>query len=163
MWGTRILKRLSILAGMAVLVTSAVPAAPLRPTTTPKLEPVAETRLLMEGLNDANFHGLERHLKDKPADAEAWAFVRGQALLIAETGNLLLMRPPRNKGEDAWIARATDLRQVATAVARAAANRDYERCRVGLTVLGDVCNRCHQTFRVPVRLEPFGERANRTE
>ncbi len=146
-----------------MLVTSAFPAAPVRPTPAPKLEAVAETRLLMEGLNEANFRGLERHLKTKPDDAEAWTFVRGQALLIAETGNLLLMRPPKNKGEEAWLARATELRQVATALARAAGNRDYERCRVGLTVLGNVCNRCHQTFRVPVRVDPFGEAANRTE
>src|SRR5437588_10021119 len=132
MRGTKILKRLLVLAGTVLLLTAAFPAAPVRSTTTPKLEPVAETRLLMEGLNEANFHGLQRHLKEKPADAEAWTFVRGQALIIAETGNLLLMRPPHNKGEEAWMARATDLRQVATALARAAANRDYERCRTRL-------------------------------
>jgi hypothetical protein len=34
------------------------------------LEPVAETRLLMEGLNAANFKGLNRLLREKPADAE---------------------------------------------------------------------------------------------
>ena len=28
----------------------------------------------------------------------AWKFVRGQALLIAESGNLLLLRPPHNAG-----------------------------------------------------------------
>jgi hypothetical protein len=162
MRGTRILKLLFVLGGTVLLLTAAFPAAPVR-STTPKMEPVAETRLLMEGLNEANFRGLERHLKQQPADGEAWTFVRGQALLIAETGNLLLMRPPHNKGEEAWIARATDLRQVATALARAASNRDYERCRTGLRVLGDVCNRCHQTFRVPLRLEPSAEAANRTD
>jgi hypothetical protein len=163
MRGTGILKRVLVLAGSAVLVTTAFPAAPVRTASAPKMEAVAETRLLMEGLAEANFHGLERHLKGKPADAETWTFLRGQALLIAETGNLLLMRPPRNKGEEAWMARAADLREVATALARAAGRADYERCRGGLSVLASVCNRCHQTFRVPVRMEPFGEAANRTE
>ena len=40
------------------------------PARSPKAEPVAETRLLMEALNQANFRGLERLLKDQPADAE---------------------------------------------------------------------------------------------
>ena len=36
--------------------------------TVPKLEPIAETRLLMEGLAHANFRGLERNLSKKPID-----------------------------------------------------------------------------------------------
>ena len=68
----------------------------------PKLVPVAETRLLMEGLAHSNFRGLERILKQKPADDKAWTFARGQALLIAETGNLLMLRPPKNAGEAIW-------------------------------------------------------------
>src|SRR5207247_369538 len=76
--------------------------APAQPKFVPRLEAVAETKLLMEGLNQANFRGLENLLKQKPADLEAWTFARGQALLIAETGNLLLLRPPRNQGQAAW-------------------------------------------------------------
>jgi hypothetical protein len=127
----------------------------------PKLEPVAETRLLMEGLNQSNFRGLERLLKQKPADVETWTFARGQALLIAETGNLLMLRPPKNNGQDAWMRHATDLRDAATDLARTAANRDYERSRAGLTRVANACNRCHQTFRVPVQIAPFAEPAER--
>src|SRR5258708_2326017 len=92
-------RRVFLLAGLVSFVfgTDAVPQATQRPVNkpAPRLEPVAETRLLMEGLNQANFRGLERLLRQKPAEAEAWSFARGQALLIAETGNLLLIRPPR--------------------------------------------------------------------
>ena len=45
----------------------------------------------MEGVAVANFRGLERLLKEKPNSTEAWTYARGQALLIAETGNLLLI------------------------------------------------------------------------
>ena len=51
----------------------------------------------MEGLANPNLRGLGKILAEKPADAEAWGFARGQALLVAETGNLLLMRPPRSE------------------------------------------------------------------
>jgi hypothetical protein len=135
------------------------PREPARPA--PKLQPVAETRLLMEGLAAANFKGLDRLLREKPADVETWAFVRGQALLIAETGNLLLVRPPKNEGQDAWMDRASELREAATALARSAAARDHDKSQRGLVHLANVCNRCHQNFRVSVRVEPFADGAER--
>src|SRR5262245_43582038 len=121
----------------------------------PKLEPVAETKLLMEGLMHSNFRGLENHLKQRPADLETWAFVRGQALLIAEGGNLLMLRPPKNAGQDVWMDRAADLREQAVRVAQQAAARDAERCQLALIELAGTCTRCHQSFRIPVQIRPF--------
>lgn len=154
------MKRTAILVALAALVFLPGNAAPQllkrRDTSrTPKPEAVAETRLLMEGLNQANFRGLDKLLKEKPADAEAWIFARGQALLIAETGNLLMLRPPRNRGQDEWMDRAAELREAATAVARAAGRRDFERSQNAFRDLTQTCNRCHQAFRVPVRLDAF--------
>jgi cytochrome c556 len=132
-----------------------VPAPPKTATTvTPRFEVVAETKLLMEGLMMPNYEGLEKILKDKPAEAEAWTFARGQALLIAETGNLLLLRPPRNQGRDAWMQKAMDMRLAATVMAGSAGNKDLEASRKALKELGTACNKCHQTFRVPVRVGP---------
>jgi hypothetical protein len=93
-------------------------------------------------------------MRQKPTELEAWVFMRGQALLIAETGNLLLLRPPRSQGQEAWLAHAGQLRESATRLARAAADRDYERSKAGLLEVANACNRCHQTFRVPVRMPP---------
>jgi hypothetical protein len=121
----------------------------------PKLEPVAETKLLMEGLLQSNFRGSENHLKQRPADNETWAFVRGQALLIAESGNLLMLRPPKNAGQDVWLDRAADLREQAVRVAQQAAARDLERCQLALIDLAGACTRCHQSFRVPVQIRAF--------
>src|SRR5262245_45627201 len=86
--------------GWLLWTTPAVPQAGRK--VVPKLVPIAETKLLMEGLAHANFRGLDRHLKQKPTEDQAWTFARGQALLIAETANLLMLRPPRNEGESAW-------------------------------------------------------------
>ena len=142
-----------LLAAIARPQTAPRPA----PKATPRLEPLAETRLLMEGLMHPNFRGLERLLRQKPAEAEAWTFARGQALLIAETANLLMLRPPRNRGESLWFERATDLRSGAAQLARDLAKRDYERGREGLLALANTCNRCHESFRVAVRITPFAE------
>src|SRR5687768_9503071 len=103
-----------LLAGATAIFLTGAPAAqppprpgtpPARPATqpqakpAPRLEAVADTKLLMEGLNQSNLRGLEKLLKERPADVETWAFLRGQALLVAETGNLLMLRPPRNQGQ----------------------------------------------------------------
>ena len=71
---------------------------PNAPPFTPGFEAVADTRLLMEGMVNANYRSVGKLLKNKPADRETWVFVRGQAILIAESGNLLLLRPPRGRG-----------------------------------------------------------------
>src|SRR5579885_3480021 len=120
---------------------------------TPRFEALAETKLLMEGLALPNYRAVEKHLQGKgPEDVDTWMFARGQALLIAETGNLLLLRPPRNDGRDVWMRRAMDMRQSAGALARRLGNRDLARSRTALLDLANKCNDCHQTFRVPTRI-----------
>jgi hypothetical protein len=151
----------------ALLVTGLIAGAPAltqQPSGNPppadkpvQLEPVAETRLLMEGLNLPNFRGLDRLLRERPKDAEAWKFVRGQALLIAEAGNLLLLRPPRSKGRQTWFSRAAELRDAGRRLAESAAARDYARSRADLVSLANTCNRCHHSFRVKVEVTPFAE------
>ncbi len=157
-------RKLSIrwLAAVAVMVatagwTSPQPPRSSAPKPRPRLEAVAETKLLMEGLMQPNFRGLERNLKQAPADDSGWIFARGQALLIAETGNLLMMRPPRSGGQDAWNDLAADLRDRGTRLARAAAAKDLERSRAALLELATACNRCHQTFGQTTRITPFSE------
>jgi hypothetical protein len=137
-------------------VAQSQPAGGKAKQPAPKPEAVAETKLLMEGLAASNLRGLGKLLRDKPADAEAWGFARGQALLVAETGNLLLLRPPRTAtGQEAWQTHSADLRETATALARAAAAKDYPKARAALAGVANVCNRCHQAFRVPTRVDPF--------
>jgi hypothetical protein len=121
----------------------------------PKLEPVAETRLLMEGLAHANFRGLERNLSKKPIDDQSWVFARGQALLIAETANLLMLRPPKNQGETAWFERSMEMRNQAMQLAQHLSKKDLEKSKAGMQTLANNCNRCHQSFRVPIDIVPF--------
>jgi hypothetical protein len=125
---------------------------------TPKFEALAETTLLMDGLAHSNYLALEKHLEGKgPRDGDTWTFARGQALLIGETGNLLLLRPPRNEGRDTWMRRAMDMRQSAADLAKRLANRDLLRSRDAMLDLANKCNNCHQTFRVPTRIGPNKE------
>lgn len=168
------MKRLALVAlcGLLLAVQGAAQSSrrperlPVRPTpdprpkVVPRFEVLAETRLLMDGLANANYRSLEKILAKEPADVETWTFARGQALLVAETGNLLLLRPPRSTpARDAWMQRAMDLRAAAGKLARAAGTRDYDASRSALAGLADACNRCHSTFRVCVRIGPREDEA----
>jgi hypothetical protein len=121
---------------------------------TPKFEALAETRLLMEGMAHPNYRSLQKLLKDRPADNETWTFVRGQALLLAESGNLLLLRPPRNNGRDTWMKLSMAMRDEAGELARKAAARNHVGSKAALVNVTNACNKCHQTFRVNVRIGP---------
>ncbi len=146
------------LIGCGCLLAPVAQSQPGRanPALVPRPEPVADTKLLMEGLAGANIRGLGNLLRDRPTEAAAWTFARGQALLIAETGNLLLIRPPRTaSNQEAWMRHAADLRGEAEKLARLVAARDYTASRAALASVANVCNRCHQAFRVNVRVDPF--------
>jgi hypothetical protein len=135
--------------------TRSTPTPTPAPLPQPRLIPVAETKLLMDGIAKPNFDGLVQAFQQKPADAEAWGFARGQALLIAESGNLLMLRPPKTRtGQDRWMKRAVELRAAGVRVARAAGEKDYIGARAGLAELANVCNRCHESFGVRERANP---------
>lgn len=146
--------RVLLLATVTLLASLPGTARPQPAAVVPRFEAVAETRLLMEGLAHANYRGLQRLLKTKPADDATWVLARGQALLVAETGNLLLLRPPRNAGRDTWMRLGMELRDGAAGLARKIAERDHPGSQAALSELTTRCNRCHQTFRVPVRVGP---------
>ena len=156
--------RRAALGLLALTVAAAASGQTQLPPPTPgkapaKLLPVAETKLLMNGLAHPNFRGLERHLTQRPDDDQAWTFARGQALLLAETGNLLMLRPPKSGGRDAWFERAADLRGKATALGQVVTKKDFAGSRAAFVQVANSCNRCHQTFRVDVEIEPFAQAA----
>ncbi len=144
--------RVVLLVLLAMALTMPVGAQDRKAPAAPKLVSVAETKLIMEGMTLPNYRGLARQLEKKPADVDTWTIVRGQALLVAESGNLLMLRPPKNQGQDAWMQHAAALREAGTEVGRQAANRDYDKTRLALSDLTNACNRCHQTFQVQVRI-----------
>ncbi len=123
----------------------------------PKPVPIAESKLLMEAIAEPNLRRLEKLLSEKPPTPEAWKFARGQALLIGETGNLLMVRPPRTQGQIDWLKLAAELRDSASNVAKQISAEDYAGSRSALVNLAGTCNKCHETFRVAAKIAVFQE------
>jgi hypothetical protein len=125
------------------------------PKNAPRLVPVADNKLLMEGLANANFLGLEKILKATAIDEDSWGFARGQAVLIAESGNLLMLRPPNNPSQETWLKAASEMRDSASQLSKIVATHDVERSRIAMVELSQKCNACHESFRVKTRVKPF--------
>jgi hypothetical protein len=158
--------RVFFLACLAGLVLAAPGSPQVRPRTgpregslesAPRPEPVGNVRFLMRNINGPYFRSLETQLRKRPANDEAWAQLRDQALLIAENGNLLMLRrAPSGKKED-WLERDATMRGAALTVSRAADKQDYAGCRARLISLASVCDDCHKAYLVEVRVNPFGD------
>jgi hypothetical protein len=134
-------------------------AAAPAPAPAPRLQAVADNRLLMDGLCQPNFQGLGKRLAEKPADADTWTIARGQALILAETGNLLMMRPPKGKSaQEAWLAAAMDLRSQSAKLSHAAETKDYPASTAALAGVANSCNRCHENVGEKTRVVPFEAR-----
>ena len=81
-----------------------------------------------------------------PTDSEEWGELEGMALMLAESGNLL-MTPERAWDDDQWMRDARLMRDAGEAAFRAAIERDVEAL-VGLNEqLYRSCVTCHEHYR----------------
>ena len=77
-------------------------------------------------------------------DAE-WTAIRNSAIMLAESGNLMMMAPRAKDGGE-WMIRAQELVDTSQAAVRAAEARDADRL---FTIGGDIydaCSHCHQKY-----------------
>ena len=123
---------------------------------------VASVRVLMDNLNGPSFQQLDHVLRSQPTAQQTWKGMAVQAVLLAEGGNLLLLRPPRGKQAGTWLDRATELRLRAVDLSQAAEKHDFATARKALKSLGESCMHCHQTFNVPVKVEAFASQPVRS-
>ncbi|MYC65453.1 MAG: hypothetical protein F4X12_03875 [Acidobacteriia bacterium] len=81
--------------------------------------------------------------RNVPQDDSGWAEVRNSAVLLAESGTLL-MRDGRAKDSDVWAATSRALAEAGEAALKAARARDPEAIGEAGNLLIDACERCHE-------------------
>jgi hypothetical protein len=80
--------------------------------------------------------------REKPKDDEAWATLRRNAIILAESGNLLLLRrPPKDKGP--WAKLSLAMVDAGAAAVKAVDARDVGALMKVTDRLVDVCEECH--------------------
>ncbi len=92
----------------------------------------------------------------KPRTEEEWTAVRDAALVVAESGNLLLL-PGRIRGDGPWVKLVTEFTETARAALAAAQSKDAAAVFDTGGELYLACSRCHEAF-APHSLRPNFDR-----
>ena len=112
----------------------------------PSFQPVGSMAELMVRIiyptSDALFY-IER---DPPKTDVQWNAIRAQALILAESGNLMLL-PNRLRDQGDWIKETKVMIDLATTAYRAALAKDMDGILAVNDKLTDSCIVCHQQYR----------------
>ena len=137
---------------MLVAVTALVPGCSQAP---PPFKPIADTKLLMQSVVDPSADVIWDSVKTiitaegaeeiRPRTEAEWTAVRNSAVILAESGNLMMI-PARAKDGGEWMIRAQELVAAGEAAMRAAEAKNADRL---FTVGGDIydaCSHCHHKY-----------------
>jgi len=136
-----------LLAGTAVVAQTAVPATPKQPAPErPPTRNVGSMSDLMVKIiypaSDALFYIESRTPK---TDAE-WTTLEGQALMVAESANLLML-PGRARDQKQWMEDSKLMLEAGAAAVKAAKAKDVEGIAALSDQLMESCTSCHKNYR----------------
>jgi hypothetical protein len=92
-----------------------------------------------------------------PKTDDDWKLVEANALMLAETGNLLLMGS-RKKDAGGWVTRTQAMMDAAKEAARAAAAKNTDAVFNAGTKIYLACTGCHLQYINPQATKPAGTR-----
>lgn len=138
---------LVFLAAAAVMAQTASPATPKQPAPErPPTRNVGSMSDLMVKIiypaSDALFYIESRTPK---TDAE-WTTLEGQALMVAESANLLML-PGRARDQKQWMADSILMLEAGAAAVKAAKAKDVEAIAALSDQLMESCTSCHKNYR----------------
>jgi len=99
----------------------------------------------MEYVFQPTFKRLKPVMAAAPADNAGWKTIKADALILAEGGNLLLIRQPKEDAAD-WLKHSVQVRDFGGELYRAAKAKDYNSARKHYASMVQNCNACHQQF-----------------
>jgi hypothetical protein len=88
-----------------------------------------------------------------PKTDEDWKMVEANALMLAETGNLLLMGS-RMKDQTGWVTRTQAMMDAANAAAKAAAAKNTDAVFTAGGKIYQACTGCHLQYINPATVKP---------
>lgn len=99
----------------------------------------------MEYMNQPHYLQLKQELASEPANGKAWVKVKSAALVLAEGGNLLMLRKPEENAAE-WVRYSKDVRDDGSKLYRAGLAKDYKQARMHYEAMLKDCNACHDQF-----------------
>jgi hypothetical protein len=148
---------MSLIAGAGLLAMAAMAQEPSQAPTT--FQPVGTMRQLMIDIiypaSDAIFY-VDR---DQPKTAKDWNDLRGQALMLAESGNLLMMAG-RARDQKNWIMESKMLIDIGGKAYKFAQAKDIDGIRTLNDSLNAACVVCHYQYRPGYHRRPAPKAVN---
>ena len=99
----------------------------------------------MEYVFQPPYKRLRTLMATEPADNAAWKAIKSDSLILAEAGNLLLIRHPE-ENEAFWREHAVTVRDLGGHFYQAARKKDYSTAKKSYTAMLQKCNSCHDAF-----------------
>ena len=112
----------------------------------PTFQPVGSVSQLMIDIIYPTSDSIFYVDRDPPKNDHEWNLLRAQALMLAESGNLLLM-PGRARDQENWVKYSKTMIDLGKTAFRAAENKDLDAMRALNDPLNDVCVNCHYQYR----------------
>ncbi len=105
--------------------------------------PIASITQLMQAMVIPASNALFDVARNKPDTDEAWGAVKNQAVILAESGNLLLMRQPARDSE-VWMSTSRALVEAGEAALKAAAAENVAAVAEAGNQIIEACESCHE-------------------
>lgn len=144
-----------LVCSVCALVTAALVAGSGDPTPArgaekadPKTEIVpvpVNMHDFMEGVFQGPYRRLKTAMAAEPKDNAGWKAVRGDALILAEGGNLLLTRKPEKDAAE-WSKYSAASRDAGADLVKAAKAKDFPAAKKAYEAMLGHCNACHKKF-----------------
>jgi hypothetical protein len=99
----------------------------------------------MEGVFQGPYRRLKTGMAAEPKDVAGWKAIRSDALILAEGGNLLLLRKPA-KDADEWVKYSAASRDAGAELFKAAKAKDFAASKKAYETMLGHCNACHRKF-----------------
>ena len=99
----------------------------------------------MEYVFQPTYKRLKSVMAKAPSDKQGWKSIKSDALILAEGGNLLLLRKSE-KAPAEWTKFSLAVREAGGQLYRAAQQKDFSASRNAYEHMLTKCNSCHQQF-----------------
>jgi len=138
---------LAILVGVSAAGAQAQkPAGSARPAAAASaVKPIATVEEIMKTMTIPFSNAVFEAGGEPPKDDKSWDAVRGQAVALAESGNLLMLGA-RAKDRAAWMKFSRAQVDAAEAAAKAAAAKNADQLSAASDVLYETCSDCHKVY-----------------
>lgn len=112
----------------------------------PRVTAVATVKQLCQGIITASSDAIFNVGRQAPSDDAEWLVMQNHALMLAESGNLLMIGG-RARDMNKWMTMSQDLVEAGIAAVRAVEARDVDALLGAGDQLVVVCEACHEPYR----------------